>query len=491
MLKGLSVMLLALSLVACDSEGNKSNDVDYDTPLRATIAGLGLTGDPTTERSITDINDPEAQLGMKLFYSKALGGSKDSACVTCHHPMLGGGDGLSLSIGANALDPDLLGPGRQHSPAAPDYWLGSPTGPRNAPTTFNVALYTRGMFWDAKVEATAKGIITPDSRNTGGFSSNIDSRAVDIVSAQARFPVTSKVEMKGHVFEEFSDRDTVRAHLAARIGDYGIGLGELVNNQWRVEFESVYGNTLPVAQLISFERIVQAIGAYERSQVFVENPWKAYVEGNDSALSSAAKRGALLFLRTREEGGANCLACHSGDFFTDEQFHVIATPQVGRGRGDGPRLNDDYGRYKVTRREEDRYAFRTPSLLNVAVTGPWGHAGSYTSLEAVVRHYIDPELALQQYDYGQLDPLIPVADTVANTRDALEVLKRNREQGILTVENVPFNDREVQDLVAFLHALTDPCVTQRECLAPWITDTDSDGPDGLQLNAHDRYGNKL
>jgi len=44
----------------------------------------------------------KAQLDMKLFYTKSLGGDKDSACVTCHHPMLGGGDNLSLSIGSEA-----------------------------------------------------------------------------------------------------------------------------------------------------------------------------------------------------------------------------------------------------------------------------------------------------------------------------------------------------------------------------------------------------
>jgi cytochrome c peroxidase len=486
--------MLMLLLGGCGGNGEgggQADNQDDDTPLRALLVEQGLTGDPTVGRTITDINDPEAQLGMKLFYSKALGGSKDTACVSCHHPMLGGGDGLSLSIGANALEPDLLGPGRTHRPDAPDYWLGSPTVPRNAPTTFNVALYTGGMFWDSRVEAAEGGVITPDSRYSGGFSSQLDGKAVDIVSAQARFPVTSRVEMKGHAFEALSDREAVREHLAARIGDYGIGRGELVDNRWRAEFERVYGAGMPVEQLITFERIVQAIGSYERSQVFVDTPWKAYVQGDALAISSAAKRGALLFLRTREQGGANCIACHTGDFFTDEQFHVVAMPQVGRGRGDGPRLNDDYGRYKVTGREEDRYAFRTPTLLNVAVTGPWGHAGSYTSLEEVVRHYIDPELALQEYDYGQLDPLIPVADTQANTLEALEVLKRNREAGILTVENVALSDRDVRDIVAFLHTLTDPCVTQRACLAPWIPDTASAGPDGLQLNAYDAGGNKF
>jgi len=487
-MKGLVVLGMLLTLVACGDGGDNS---DYDTSLRSLITELELTGDPTTDRFITHINDPEAQLGMKLFYSKALSGGMDSACVSCHHPVLGGGDALSLSIGSNALEPDLLGPGRQHSPAAPDYWLGSPTVPRNAPSTFNVALYTKGMFWDSRVEAYGDGVITPDSRYTGGFSVPLDGDAVDIVSAQARFPVTSDVEMRGYEFEPGSDNYAVRDHLAARIGDYGLALGELVENRWLAEFQLVYGDTLPRDELITFERIDQAIGAYERSQIFVNNPWHRYVRGDEDAISIAAKRGALIFLRTREQGGADCIKCHTGDFYTDELLHVVAMPQVGLGRGDGPTFDDDYGRFKVTGIEQDRYAFRTPTLLNVEVTGPWGHAGAYISLEAVIKHYIDPVVALDEYDFNQIDPLIRVRNTITNTREALKVLQQNRDNGVISVENSPLDERDIADLEAFLVALTDPCVKSRQCLQPWIPAGDDYGPDGLTLQAYDSLGNRL
>lgn len=482
------LLLLSLLAVLHGCGGNTTDDTRYDRELRALVAEQGLTGDPTVGKAITDINDPEAQLGMRLFYSKALSGSMDTACVSCHHPMLGGTDQLSLPIGANAQIPDLLGPGRSHHHDAPNYWFGSPTVPRNAPTVFNVALYTRGTFWDSRIEAVNGGVITPDSRFRTGFGTPIDSKAVDIVSAQARFPVTSRVEMKGHDFEPLSDRDTLRRHLAARIGDYGIGEGVFPDNQWPTAFREVYGDDLPVDELISFERIVQAIGVYERSMIFVDNPWKAYVEGDDGALTPAAKRGALLFFRTREQGGANCIACHPGDLLSDEAFHNVALPQVGRGRGDGPRLNDDFGRYNVTLKEQDRYAFRTPSLLNVAITGPWGHTGAYTTLEAVVRHYIDPQQALNHYDYSQLDPLIPVLDTHTNTQKALDRLMQQRAAGTTPFLNVAMSDDDVQDIVAFLHSLTDPCTLERACLSPWIPDNTDPGPDGLQLNAHDASG---
>ena len=497
MIRRIGAVALAMLLTACGGSGSNGSDPEIvdeaalDSELAELIAVHQLTGDPAAGKIIPDINDPEAQLGMKLFYTKALGGNKDTACVSCHHPMLGGGDGLSLPIGSNAVDPDLLGPGRTHSPAAPDYWIGSPTVSRNSPTTFNVALYTRGMFWDSRVEAFGDGVVTPDSRYLGGFSLPLDRDAVDIVSAQARFPVTSAVEMRGYEFENGIDRDAVRDHLAARIGDYGIGLGELVENHWLPEFEAVYGENIPREDLITFERIVQAIGVYERSQLFVDNPWHRYVRGEKNAVSVSAKKGALLFFKSREQGGANCINCHTGDFYTDEQLHVVAMPQVGRGRGDGPTFDDDFGRYKVTRLDEDKYRFRTPTLLNVAVTGPWGHAGAYTSLEAVVKHYANPFVALEEYDFGQISPLIRVKNTIANTREALKVLQENRQSGVLTVEDIPLSDSDINDLVTFLKALTDPCVMDRACLQPWIPQSHEQGPAGLLLQGHDSQGGVL
>ena len=102
----LGVVAIMTTMVGC-------SDSDDSTPVteppvagpsqadkvRTAIAGLGLTGDPSTGRDLPNIEDPKAQLGMKLFYTKGLGGDFDSACVTCHHPMLGGGDDLALPIG--------------------------------------------------------------------------------------------------------------------------------------------------------------------------------------------------------------------------------------------------------------------------------------------------------------------------------------------------------------------------------------------------------
>jgi cytochrome c peroxidase len=54
--------------------------------------------------------------------------------------------------------------------------------------------------------------------------------------------------------------------------------------------------------------------------------WKAFVEGVNDAMSESARQGALLLIRSANKGGADCASCHSGDFFTDEGFYVLAMP---------------------------------------------------------------------------------------------------------------------------------------------------------------------
>ncbi len=115
------VCTCALLLAACNDErvattihlpDNSSALVlrsELDITLGALTQRYGLTGDPVQGQTLPSIDSPLAQLGMKLFFSKALSGNLDVACATCHHPQLGGGDNLSLSIGVDVADPDVLG----------------------------------------------------------------------------------------------------------------------------------------------------------------------------------------------------------------------------------------------------------------------------------------------------------------------------------------------------------------------------------------------
>jgi len=476
------VAISALFLVLTGCNSNNSYDEELDT----VISDHSLTGNPFANVSgLPKITDPQAVLGKRLFFSKTLGGDRDSACVSCHHPVLGGGDNLPLPIGTGAENPDLLGPARLHSASATGY-DGGPPVPRNAPTTFNIAAWQNTIFHDGRIETVAAGIATPDS----GFGIADSKAGATLAQAQARFPVTSAEEMKGFNHETL-DNQGIRDFLASRLGGYGDGAGELIDTDyWLNQFRTVFNDPDGTAEeLITEQNISLAIGAYERSQVFVDTPWKAYVEGDRNAISDQAKAGALLFF-----GEAGCANCHSGDFFTDEKFHNLAVPQIGRGKGHGDG-REDFGRAAVSGQDTHKYQFRTPTLLNVEVTGPWTHAGAYASLEAVVRHYLDPQAALNNYDFNQLGQTgIQNLDVMtANTQKAIDALQTQGDSSNKTLlKNIELSDQEITQLVEFMKALTDPCVKSRSCLAPWIANAIEDAdPNGDLLIAVDQSGSEL
>ena len=469
-----------------------------DVELIDEILDQELTGDPTTGRDLPSITDPLPQLGKLLFFSKSLGGVQDTACASCHHPALGGADGLSFPIGTDATDPDVMGIGRRHS-------SGAPIVGRNSPTVFNTGLYDRGLFWDSRVESlgqepgqggAASGIRTPDSA-LGVADPNA---GPNLLAAQARFPVTVPEEMRD-TFDQSGTNATVRDHLAARVGDYGSGAGVLASNDWLPRFQQAFNSTADARTLITFDNIALAIGDYQRSMVFVETPWKRYVEGDLQAISETAKRGALVFFQDIDEGGADCARCHSGDFFTDEEHHVIAPPQIGPGKGDGN--VDDFGRMRETGDADDRYFFRTPSLLNIDKTAPYFHSGAYDSLRDVVRQYAIPLMHLSEYFQDRAWCDLPQYAIIASCRTRFPNAEVNTDNAFSRSQALRTSDPDATfpdlsdlpsiiepRLAVFMETLTDPCIEDRACLAPWIPEP-AEAPDGNQLNARDRDGNAL
>ncbi|MDG1120904.1 MAG: cytochrome-c peroxidase, partial [Glaciecola sp.] len=81
------------------------SEPELDKLLSVRIKELELQKQLSHLNTDTLTNGALWQLGQQLFFSKSLSMNNDVACVSCHHPMLGGGDGLSLSVGVNALDP--------------------------------------------------------------------------------------------------------------------------------------------------------------------------------------------------------------------------------------------------------------------------------------------------------------------------------------------------------------------------------------------------
>ncbi|KUR73996.1 cytochrome C peroxidase [Novosphingobium sp. Fuku2-ISO-50] len=116
---------------------------------------------------------------------------------------------------------------------------------------------------------------------------------------------------------------------------------------------------------IDLDTVAKAIAGFERTLVSYGSAW------DHGALDAGAQRGERTFRRA-------CAGCHAGVRFTDLRFHLLGPVDVSA---------PDQGLYEKTGRADDRGRFRTPSLRNVAMTGPWWHDGSAKSLdEAIARH---------------------------------------------------------------------------------------------------------
>jgi cytochrome c peroxidase len=123
---------------------------------------------------------------------------------------------------------------------------------------------------------------------------------------------------------------------------------------------------------IDRRQIEQALATYERSILPTPAPFDRWIDGDTTAIDKSAKRGFELF-----NGKANCAACHGGWAFTDSSFHDIGSAQ-----------NDDVGRGKLFPNSTTlRYAFKTPTLRDVARRGPYMHDGSVPTLSAVIDLY--------------------------------------------------------------------------------------------------------
>jgi cytochrome c peroxidase len=265
---------------------------------------------------------------------------------------------------------------------------------------------------------------------------------------QALFPLASDEEMRG----EPGDKDVLgnSNELAVIIEEdlTAIWKGLMVRLLTIPEYQDLFAaayRDIP-ADPFGIEHAVNAIAAFEiDAWTYLDSPWDRYVSGDDGVLSDEAKRGALLFY-----GQAGCGQCHAGNLLTDQETHNMAVPQLGPGKDDEAPL--DIGRARVTHYPGDMFAFRTPPLRNVELTGPWMHNGAYATLEGAVRHMLAPQASLLAYDPGQLVPELKTA--IHDEQQVSDLLLATLDP--LMATPVELSDEEFNDLMAFLQALTDP-----------------------------------
>ncbi len=177
---------------------------------------------------------------------------------------------------------------------------------------------------------------------------------------------------------------------------------------YREAFTHVYGRIADSSSLL------RAIADFERTLGGYDSPYDRYLKGNDTAMSEQAIRGFTLFFQKNSCGNG---ACHSGDTFGSDSLVNIGLVAAG-----------DSGLYAITHNPDDIGKFKTPSLRNIAVTGPYMHNGTHKTLRDVVVYYNN----MNNFPLsGHTHPDV----------------KRQRER--------PMTDAEIDDLVAFLKALTD------------------------------------
>jgi len=411
-------------------------------------------------------------LGMRLFHSKSLSQNNDTACSSCHHPALScGGDGLSLPIGVNADNPDLLGLGRSDGNTVP--LVG-----RNSSHICNSALWVKSMFWDQRVglkESNSEspvGVVsmadirTPENDVTNSLKEEVNSNdPLRLLIAQAHFPVTAAAEM-GNT-SAFGSPQSYREYIATKL-----------EADWSDEFSGAFGTNE-----ITFPRIARAIAAYEASYLFIDNPFFDYIDGNSNSINEDEKRGALLFY-----ADAGCANCHDGVFFSPEKTRGPLYPQIGvNAGGDGNAKNQ----------------FRMASLLNVGLTAPYGDKGVFATLERVIEHYSDTSQSLINFYSNNEVCDLPQFHNLSD--DECLAIAGDGEAHILALDeaNRAANDRgdeavvrglteqEIGYLAAFLRSLTDKSALAGSNEINVLIPPRDGGPDGNQLDAIDKDGNAL
>ena len=403
--------------------------------------------EPVTDRDFYDDGNPreeEVILGNLLFFDKELSGNRNISCATCHHSLTGTGDGLSLPVGEGGRG---LGMTRDNG-SGPD--AVHERIPRNAPPVFNLgAREFFRMFHDGRVQ--------PDPSQPSGFQSpagdDLPSGLDNVLAVQAMFPVTSGAEMAGQPGENLIADASAAGDLAGPNGVWGLLAQRLRAIPAYIDlFKAAYPNEIHDGSEITYVHAANAIAAFEADAWRTDNsPFDRFLRGDRDCMSVEQRKGMRLFY-----GKAKCSTCHSGAFQTDSEFHAIAMPQIGPGKGVGTDGHDDFGREMVTGEVSDRYSFRTPSLRNIALTPPYGHGGAYGTLEGVVRHHLNPIESLHAYDISQA--MMPSRADL----DAIDFVVQNdptRRKAIADaseLEPVRLREREISDLISFLLALTDP-----------------------------------
>ncbi len=194
-------------------------------------------------------------------------------------------------------------------------------GGRSAPTVIN-RLFSDAQFWDGRAES---------------------------LEAQALGPIQNPIEMGNTLTIVVKKLNAIKGYRDA--------------------FQRALGTE------VTEDGIAKALASFERTVLSGNSAYDRFKAGDKKAMPESAQRGLVLF----ESKRVNCIACHVGHNFTDENYRNIG---IGMDKE-----KTDSGRFDISRNEEDRGAFKTPTLRDIARTAPYMHDGSLQTLREVLDYY--------------------------------------------------------------------------------------------------------
>lgn len=167
---------------------------------------------------------------------------------------------------------------------------------------------------------------------------------------------------------------------------------------YRAEFAAIYRDG------IQPHNVRDALATFERSLVTPNSRFDRFLRGDRTALSEKELAGYRLFKRL------GCASCHQGVNIGGNMYQKLGVMEdyfTARGNI----TEADLGRYSITRREEDRHVFKVPSLRNIALTMPYLHDGSATTLEDAVRVMARYQLG-EKLDTDELEKIVAFLKTL-------------------------------------------------------------------------------
>jgi cytochrome c peroxidase len=343
---------------------------------------LGLAAGASRIQGIIEnpLTRAKIELGRQLYFDTRLSGDNTISCASCHDPKFGYAKDTQFGVG-----------------------MKSQIGNRNSPTAYNRIL-SGPQFWDGRAKSLEDQAIGP-------IANPIEMGNTHEVAVQVVAKVSGYKKQFDAIFEDGVTIENIGKAIASFERTLVTGPAPWDYHLQLANFEKAYEADIEDLELLKEED---------------EELYNQYMEykkaSEDHPISESAVRGGELFFSAK----TNCTTCHVGANFTDELYHNL---------GVGMEVAvPDLGRFKVTKEEKDKGAFKTPSVRNISQTAPYMHDGSQKTLEEVVEWYAkgghpNPYLSdkIKKLDLTDQDK----ADLVAFMKEGLLGTLPEPEQGRL------------------------------------------------------------